>query len=186
MRFKSKGLFLLALFFILTAFQTEPLSRDKKAFPKPEGIRHMLFYVQRTLNINTIIYELNVNDKDELDPETPIKAYWINYEKDKSAEPLNYLQRKLAYGLDFKLIDPEKKTYCFNFVSYKKRLLYLIRSAVTNKYEVFCYVNNKLVVLDRVYIQIDGGTLLSPKISYVEVQGRDPKKNEAMKEQIVP
>ncbi|MGZ4037555.1 MAG: DUF4833 domain-containing protein [Bacteroidia bacterium] len=186
MRFNLKGACLLILFFILTGFQTEPLSRDKKAFPKPEGIKHLLFYVQRTININTIVYELNLNEQDELDAETPIKAYWINYEKDKSTEPLNYLQRKLAYGLEFKLIDEEKKSYCFYFVSYKKRLLYLIRSSVTNKYEVFGYVNNKLVILHKIYIQIDGGSLLSPKIRYVEVSGRDPKKNEDVKEQIIP
>ena len=32
----------------------------------------------------------------------PIKVYWVNYATDKSKESLNFIQRRYAYGLDFK------------------------------------------------------------------------------------
>ncbi len=161
-------------------------AKEKKEFPKPAGIKNLLFYVQRTFNINTLIYSLNFNDKEELNEKEPIKIYWINYSKDGSIEGLNFIQRKYAYGVDIKMIDTLKKSYCFNLVSYKKKQIYLIKSAVDNKYQAFSYINNRLLVLNRVFIQIEGGTFWSPNVKYIEITGRDPIKNEEVIERVIP
>ncbi|HWY13093.1 MAG TPA: DUF4833 domain-containing protein, partial [Bacteroidia bacterium] len=139
---KVKVLFFLKLFLFIS-FVADAQNKTKKVFPKPE-VKNMLFYVQRTMNINTIIYELNLDAKEELDIKEPIKMYWINYAKNGETEPLNYVQRNYAYGLDIKIIDAEKKEICFNFVSYKKQLIYLLKSAVDNKYHAFITLNGKL------------------------------------------
>jgi hypothetical protein len=146
----------------------------------------MLFYVQRTFNINTLVYELNVDAQQELNATEPIKIHWINYATDKSSESLSYVQRKYAYGLDIKLIDAEKKSYCFNFVSYKKKKLYLIKSAIDNKYHVFCDINNKMVTLDRIFIQIEGGSFWVPHVRYIDISGKDLAKNEEVAERVIP
>ena len=146
----------------------------------------MLFYVQRTFNINTLIYSLNINDKGVLDENSPIKIYWINYTKDGSTEGLNFIQRKYAYGIDIKMIDTVKKSYCFNFVSYKKKQIFLIKSAADNKYEAFMYLSNKLILLQKVFIQIEGGSFWSPKVKYLEVTGKDPIKGDEVIERIIP
>ena len=187
MIFKSKILILfVGILFFFTGFQNAKGDKDKKDFPKPEGIKHLLFYVQRTVNINTLIYELNMTDKDELNVKDPIKTYWINYVNGGGKEPLNYIQRKYAYGIDVKLIDPEKKSYVFNFVSYKKKQLFLIKSPTDGKYYAFINLNNKLLTLSKVWIQIEGGAFWTPKIKYIEVTGRDPAKNEEVIERIIP
>jgi hypothetical protein len=179
---------ILALFIFLSSFSGDT-PKAVKVFPKPdkEKIPNMLFYVQRTFNTNTIIYELNLNSKGELNTQDPFNIHWINYASDNSSEGLNYIQRKYAYGLEVKLLDAEKQTYVFNFVSYKKKKLYLMKSPIDNKYHVFSDINNRLVALDRIFIQIEGGSFWVPHIVYIEVSGTDiAKNNEPVVERVIP
>ena len=101
-------------------------------FPVPPKSDKLLFYIQRSPNINTIMYELNVDEKGVLNKEEPIHVYWIRYadEIKKNAE-LSYIQRKYAYGVTTRLIDAEKQIYQVYFVSYSKRNIYLIKSKMT-------------------------------------------------------
>jgi len=187
MHLKPRGLVILGMLFLMfLGFCNESEAQEKKVFPKPEKTKNFLFYVQRTLNTNTLIYELNADEKGQVDMEDPIKIYWKNYAGNGKTEPLNYIQRKYAYGLEVKMIDAAKKTFCFNFVSYKKRQLYLIKSALDNKYDAFILLNNKLVILNSVFIQIEGGTYWVPKIKYVEIKGKDIYSNEEVVERIIP
>jgi len=55
----------------------------------------MLFYVQRTVNANTIVYELDSDSN--LVESQPIKAFWIKYEDGSKKESLSLIQRKYAY-----------------------------------------------------------------------------------------
>jgi hypothetical protein len=171
---------LLAVAFFCSAF-TIP---DHEAFPVPTGVKDLLFYVQRSININTIVYQLNVNEAGDLNEEDPIRINWVNYAGKGDTEPLNYIQRKYAYGLNVRLVDKEKKTFCFNFVSYKKQLLYLIKSP-DKKYHVFSYFNNHLMQVNRIYVHIEGGSFWTPKVKYIEVFGKDPIRNEELVEKIV-
>jgi len=178
--------FLLLLFASFTNDPGNGGDKEKKVFPKPDKISNMMFYVQRTFNTNTIIYELNVDEKQNLNEAEPIKMYWINYSTNNSIEPLNYIQRKYAYGIELKLIDAEKKSYVFNFVSYKKKKLYLLKSPIDNKYHVFCDINNKAVALDRIFIQIEGGSFWVPHVKYIDISGKDLGKNEEVAERVIP
>lgn len=161
------------------------VSGDTGSFPTPTGFKNMLFYVQRSLNKNTIIYQLNTKENEEIDMNEPIKMYWVNYAGKGDVEQLNFVQRKYAYGLDAKIIDKEKKTFCFNFVSYKTQTLYLIKSVTDKKYHVYSYFNNKLVSLNRIYVHIEGGSFWYPRVKYIEVSGNDALKNEAFTQKII-
>lgn len=154
-------------------------------FPVPTGIPNMLFYVQRSLNKNTIIYQLNTDQNEVLNELEPIKMYWVNYAGKGDREALNYIQKKYAYGIEVSELDKEKKTFCFNFVSYKKQLLYLIKSGQDKKYHVYGYFNNRLLLINNIYIHIEGGTFWTPKVKYIEVMARDAIKNEEVKEKII-
>lgn len=182
MLFKLKHIVVYTLLAILCS----SFIQKDDTFPVPTGISNMLFYVQRSINKNTIIYELNVNAKDELNEDEPIKIYWINYSGKSDKESLNYIQRKYAYGIESKLIDADKKTFSFNFVSYKKKQLFLIKSPVDKKYKVFSYFNNKFVIVNHIYIHIEGGAFWTPKIKYIDVSVKDPAKNEEYVERVIP
>ena len=187
MPFKPIRLFaLVILFLVATSFINDSGNKNNKVFPKPERTKKLLFYVQRTINVNTLVYELNTDDKGQINSAEPIKINWVNYATDGSREGLNYIQRKYAYGLEAKLTDADKKSYVFNFVSYKKKPLYLIKSAYDNRYDAFVEINHKLVILNSVFIQIEGGTFWVPKIKYIEVTGKDVAKGEDVVERIIP
>jgi hypothetical protein len=175
-----------SVFFISSGFHAQPSKREKEKVSGPGDIKNILFYVQRSINISALIYELNLNEKEELNVKEPVKIYWKNYATDSSTQGLNYIQKKYAYGIDLKMIDAEKKTFCFNFVSYKKKLIYLVRSPIDNKYRAFCDITGKLVALTKIFVQIEGGSFWFPKIKYIEVSGKDLSKDEEVMEKIIP
>lgn len=158
-------------------------------FPVPSGNKKMLFYVQRTHNTNTIVYELNYLNDSMLNPASPIHPFWIRY-ADQGAnkgktEELSYIQRQYAYGVTTQLIDKEKQTFKVNFVSYKKRDIFLMRSKTDKSYAAFMTINGKLVRLERVFVMIEGGTFWVPHITYVDVTGRDMA-GKTVSEKIIP
>lgn len=141
-------------------------------FPVPPGNNNQLFYLQRTSNKNTIMYDLNmvngVPDKDD-----PVHVYWIRYSEKGQKQELSYIQRNFAYGIRSTAL-ANNSGYALHFVSYKKYVLYLMKSAADNKYRVYTTVNAKTVVLNRIFIKINGGSFWSPKVEYVEIKGTDP------------
>jgi hypothetical protein len=151
-------------------------------FPTPTVPR--LFYVQRDPNINTIIYDLNVNAEGQLDNDNPIHPYWIRYNDKGQKEELNYIQRKFAYGLNIKPLGNNK--FDVRFVSYKQYPLTLMKSPTDNKYHVYATVTKKLVVLSRIFLRIEGGTFWFPNVVYVEVKGTDPDTGKEVSERFKP
>jgi hypothetical protein len=98
-------------------------------------------------------------------------------------EPLTIVQQKFAYGLKFLKLTPEKAE--FQFVSYSKRTLTL-RKNNTGNFAVFTEIEGRQVELERVFIQIDGGTFWFPKITRVEIHGKESIDNELVVEVIRP
>ena len=180
-----KGL-ILCYFICPTISFSQTVAKDGKEFPVPKDIKNLIFYVQRTNNINTLIYEFNYDADGELNTENPVKVYWKNYNIDGSTEPLNALQRKYAYGVESFIADAAKKTFYFHLVSYKKQEIYLIKSPTTNKYEAFINLNNRLIEITRVYIHIEGGAFWTPKIKYLDVFGMLPNSKKIVVERVIP
>jgi len=154
--------------------------------PVPKGYINQLFYVQRTINTNTILYELNVDKSGQLNKENPVHIFWIRYAGDTSTAELSYIQRNYAYGLDFKIVDAEKGSYKLNLVSYQKRDLCLMKSTIDQKYHIYTSINGKLGILNRVFIKIEGGTFWFPKVVSIELYGKDLTNNKNVYEKFVP
>jgi hypothetical protein len=153
-------------------------------FPVPKGNPLQLFYLQRTANINTIICELNLNERGIPDPEKPISVYWIVYTEGGGKKELNYIQRNFAYGMDAKSIG--NGVYKLNFVSYKKRIFYLKLHAAANRYQVFASINNKEAILQRIFVKVEGGSFWVPNIVFVEFRGTDPITGKEVMERFKP
>ncbi len=143
---------------------------DAQNFPVPTGNPNQLFYLQRTPNTNTIICELNLKNG-SLNTEEPVHVYWIRYgERGQKAE-LSFVQRKFAYGIKTTKVGADK--YELHFVSYKKYPMYLMKGA-NNKYNVYGTINQRQAIINRIFVKINGGSLFSPNVEYVEIKGTDP------------
>lgn len=152
-------------------------------FPVPPASSNLMFYVQRTPNSNTIIYELNLKNGKPVDNE-PIKINWLRYAEKGQREGLSFIQRKFAYGLKTTKIGEGK--WKLLFAPYDKIPFYLQQSSA-GIYHVYVEINGKLAVLDRIYIRIDpGGTFWSPNVKYVEFKGKDPYTGEVVMQRINP
>jgi len=156
------------LIFFLTG--TVASAQDTTSFPVPKNNPAQLFYLQRTPNTNTIVCELNFKNGG-LDKDDPVHVFWIRYGEQGQKAELNFIQRNFAYGIKSKQVAPDK--YELNFVSYKKYTMQLMKAA-DNKYHVYATINKKRIILNRVFIKINGGSLWSPNIEYAELKGIDP------------
>lgn len=142
-----------------------------------------LFKIGRSKDANEIYYEVKTTANGSLDLKEPIKIYWIKYTKNNAIEPLTIVQQKFAYGLKF--LETTQESAEFQFVSYSKRTLTLRKNNDGN-YGVFTEVEGKEVELERVFIQIDGGTFWFPKITRVEVHAKKVEAGELVVEVIRP
>jgi phosphatidylinositol phosphate synthase len=182
---KVKAMMWLLLFTVALSGYTKPLVSDSNknvkdernepvdTFPIPKGIANQLFYVQKTPNTNTVVYELNISKNGQLYEENPVHVFWIRYKEAGQRAELSFIQRVFAYGIKSRILGNGK--YELRFVSYKKKPLYLIRSQSDNQYHVYARIAQKLAILHRVYLKINaGGSFWSPNIEYIELKGIDP------------
>jgi len=143
---------------------------QEMTFPTPVGNPNQLFYLQRDPNTNTIVCELNYKNG-VLDEDEPVHTFWIRYGEHGQRAELSFIQRNFAYGVKSKFIQKDK--YELHFVSYKKYSMYLMKAA-DNNYHVFATINKKQVILNRIFIRVNGGSFWKPNIEYVELKGQDP------------
>jgi hypothetical protein len=189
MRSSFTFLFLSLLYFIPAKGASNNISKGADSlrrpiiYPAPPATANRLFYVQRTPNTNTIVYDINMANNGKSEGDEPIKAYWIRYAEKGQKEDLSFIQRKFAYGLTAKSLD--NGNYDIRFVSYKKFPLTLMRST-DGKYHIFAVIDQKQVVLNRVFVKIEGGSFWFPNVAYVELNGTDPKTGREMVERFKP
>jgi phosphatidylglycerophosphate synthase len=140
------------------------------SFPVPTGNANQLFYLQRTSNKNTIVCDLNIVNG-MLNKEEPVHVYWIRYSDQGQRQELSYIQRTFAYGIKATPLANDAG-FVMHFAGFKKYLFYLVKSP-DNKYRVYTTVNAKKVVLNRIFIKLNGGSFWSPNVEYVEIKGVD-------------
>jgi hypothetical protein len=142
-----------------------------------------LFYVQRSSNANTIVYELNLGSNGQPDADEPVHPYWIRYTEGSKKADLSYIQRKFAYGVNAKALGNGK--FDIRFVSYKKFPLTLMKGS-DGKYHIFATISQKLFIVNRIFVKIEGGSFWVPNVRYVEFKGTDPATGKEVTERFKP
>lgn len=177
-------LFILTVLSVGNAFsQTPDISNPSPLkFPTPKDINNQLFYLQRDPNTNTIICELNLDDKGQVVANSPVKVYWMRYQENGEKKELGYIQRKFAYGIESKAL--ANGQYELRFVSHKKLPMYLNKSTLDKKYHVYVTVNNKKIQIERIFLRIEGGSFWVPNVKYVEIKGLNTLNNSLITERI--
>lgn len=168
----------------LSAAPSSSVVDPQDTFPVPTGNPHQLFYLQRTTNTNTIVCELNVNSKGQVDEESPVHVFWIRYPEGGMRKELNYIQRVFAYGI--KSQPAGNGVYKLHFVSYKKQVFTLMQSPKDNRYHVYANINQRQALLNRLFVKVDGGTFWSPNVVYMEMKGTDVATGKELVERFKP
>lgn len=148
----------------------EDVKEAVDTFPVPRLTSISQFYVQRTPNTNTIMYDLNMKNG-VLDADNPVHVYWIRYTEGGGKQELSFIQRKFAYGVKVSKLATDK--YKLLFAAYDKIPFYLMKSTA-GIFHTYVELDGKMMVLNRIYIRIDpGGTFWAPNVKYVEFKVTD-------------
>lgn len=169
------GLCMLLLFSGMTA-----VAQERRVVPNEP---HQLFYLNRDPDNNTVVYQLNLEDG-EVDADQPVNVYWIRYAEGGERQELTFVQRKMAYGVSHKAM-PDGG-FELRLAAYKDHPLWLAYSKKEKRYRVYTTITGRQAVLERIYVRIDGGSMLNPNILYIELIGYDTATKERISEQVKP
>lgn len=172
---------LLSVMIALCAFRTAADS-PQGSFPEPPNTANRLFYIQRSNNTDTIMYEANLLSDKRLNVESPINVYWIRYAQKGQKENLSALQWQLAYGYKHRLIHHEKSSVEVSLNAFKKRPLYV--SYHEGKPVAITGISGQKSLLKKIFVQLEPSHGLIPKVRYLDLFGVDAVKEQPVFERI--
>jgi hypothetical protein len=140
----------------------KPSSEGRPAthpIPAEDG---QLFYIQRNLSKNSVIYSINTTPGGLINLDNPMNVYWIRYEDNMHIKPLNFMQKELAYGYSSVAISSE--VIKFRFVCYNKDF-FIIK--VKDQFQVISIFDNENYVVNSVFVHAEESGAF-PVIHFVE------------------
>ena len=157
---------------------------DDPGYPVPIRSEKLLFYVQRTHNHNTVIYELNLQPDGKLNKKEPLHPSWIRYEEGGVRKELSFIQNRV-YGLDVHMLD--ESTFLIHFRSFKKRTIYLIQAEKNNQYKVMISINGKMEELTSIFIcSVNNSLGIPSSVKYIDIHGINPATGNIVSERVIP
>ena len=161
---------LTTLFSILLTFNS--LAQKNKSipyesteqYPVPATSTNQLFYIQRSSNINLIMYDAKIGIDKKLDPENPVHTYWILYTQGGEKQELTGIQRSLAYGLHTRPATGESGTYDRYFFAYRRRKFVVTINTKGEPIALFP-INGKMQILKKVFVKVDESGMMPSVIS---------------------
>ena len=161
-----------------------PAQALKKSFPVPAPSPNQLFYLQRSKDINTVVYEANLSAGKKLDPNKPVQVYWIRYAEHGQREDLTNVQWQMAYGYTHRPLASGSDAYEISLNSFRKRPMQIIN--LRGKPVALININGQRAYLQKVFVQLDPRARLVPHVQYVEMFGTDADKGQPVYERIIP
>jgi hypothetical protein len=143
----------------------------------------ILFRISRSRDADEIFYEASLGSDGRLDPGSPVNIYWVRKAKGLQREPLTWIQNRYSYGIKF--LETSSDHAIFKFVSFDSKEFKLEKSA-EGQFRVYTVLDNRQVIVERIFIQFNGGTFLAPVISEVILYGRDVESGVLLTEDIRP
>jgi len=141
-----------------------------------------LFYVQRSPNSNTVIYAARLDAKGNLNSSAPVEAFWRKFNIDGSRQPLNFIERAMAYGVR---LDSRKtgKPVTFSIAALPERKV-TVSLDNDHRPQALMQIGSHLVKVAYVYLQVVEGGLL-PKIPSLDIFGTDIASGKAIHEHLI-
>lgn len=142
---------------------------NKDKLPVPHEI-NQLFYLQRDPDLNTVVYALNIQNG-ELNQSEPVLPYWIRYADKGQNQKLSFIQRKMAYGINHKELEPG--VFELHVQAYKPLKILLSKNEKSGKYQALVKIKETDILLNRIFVRINGGSFFKPNVQYIEICGHN-------------
>ncbi|HWU56614.1 MAG TPA: DUF4833 domain-containing protein [Rhizomicrobium sp.] len=187
---KFRFAFLLAMLVALPAqardFSSSISESDEITHLRPEfkvpSEPGQLFYVQRSPNSNTVIYAANLDAQGNFDTRAPVEAFWRKFNIDGSKQPLNFVERMMAYGVKMGA-RRQGQPISFTITSLPQRHLTLSLDAQHHP-QVTMVIGSHTVKVVYVYLQVVEGGLM-PSVPSLDIFGIDTSSGKAVHEHLI-
>lgn len=180
-----KSIFLSRYFAFLSILLVSNLcfGNNHESYPVPQKTNKLLFYLQRSHNKNTIVYELNTLADGTIDVKNPIKVSWIRFEEGGKRAELSFIQRR-AFGVKCRLADKSDNSFIVQFNNFNKRDIRLVKTT-TGTYCALMKIDNETAELEDVYIKAENNAIGLPiSFKYMDVYGISQKDRKPVYERI--
>jgi len=175
---------IIIILFLCIIFSKTILVTAQDNYPVPSKTDKMLFYLQRSHNRNTIIYDLNTSPNGEINKDKPINIYWIRYEEGGRKAELSFLQNR-AFGVHCLASDKAKGSFTLHFNCFNKREIILSRTD-TGDYRAFVTINHELTELISAFIKSENNSLGIPiAMKFIEFHGTSVKSGKIISEKVI-
>ncbi|MFN3851167.1 MAG: DUF4833 domain-containing protein [Spirosomataceae bacterium] len=141
-------------------------------FPTPPHSANRLFYIQRSNNAHTVVYDANWLGGKTLHPEKPVNVYWIRYDEKVHTQNLSMIQRNLAYGVEAVANSKEKGSYDVRIVAFKKKSI-KIKIAENGHAIATMLINGIESQLHKIFVQLEDNDSFCPKVKFIEIFGKN-------------
>ncbi|CUH51251.1 DUF4833 domain-containing protein [Shimia marina] len=155
---------------ILSTQNTAQLPTANAGFPHPEE-PGQLFFLQRTLNANTVVYTARFDANGHLDATAPIAVYWRRFADAGAIMPLRWYERLFGFGVRLTQTSQNQRFVTFNAL--KEHRLELRQTGPFSA-ALFTRQNNQDYQLIYAYLDVDDSGLL-PKVTGLRLYTRDPQ-----------
>jgi hypothetical protein len=161
--------------------ELDQIPRMRAEYKVPEE-PNQLFYIERSSNSNTVVYAANLDSQGAIDRNAPVDAFWRWYNVDGHKKPLNFWERKMAYGVTAGA--PNKDgSIPFKVAALPERQLTMTLDD-KKRPQALIRIGGHSVRLSYVYLEVvDGG--LMPSIPSLDIFGTDIASGKAIHEHIV-
>ena len=170
----------LAALLLLVAAVVPPVMADDLPVPQEP---HQIFYVQRSLNPNTIVYTARLNDKGELDPKHPVDVFWRRYNDDGERKDLTLVESKLAFGIGVEPVQGQPGNFMVRVVSYPRRAALLRMVDGVPRLEI--KLEGRPCRLDHAFLDVSESNGM-PHVMRVDLYGYPLDGGEMVKESFIP
>ena len=163
--------------------EIDHIPKLRAAYPVPNE-PNMLFYVQRSVNANTVVYVSRFDPRHRLDRDAPVDVYWRLYNIDGHRRPLNLIERLLAYGVTSVAALPSQNAIGFRIAAIPEFDL-LLEQDRDGRPQAMIRFGNRLVRLVYVYLQVDDRGMM-PRVTALDLFGTDKITGKPLHEHVIP
>jgi len=167
--------------FTSTVTESAEVARLRPEFKIPDEPNE-LFYVQRSPNANTVVYAARLDAQGNFDAKTPVDAFWRKFNIDSSKQPLNFIERMMAYGVKVNAHGP-REPVTFTIAALPDRTLTLGFDA-QHRPQATMPIGGRTVKVSYVYLQVVEGGLL-PSVPSLDILGTDLASGKAIHEHLI-
>ncbi len=153
-------------------------------YPTPIRTPERLFFIQRNISKNVVVYDANLKDDGSLNVKDPAKIYWKrynNYQGGKVRE-LKWVERNMAYKL--KVFDTEIGQSTASIVSYKATKFNIVQRG-DGKIEAVVSINGRKARMHYIFMHMVEDSFFH-EVNYLEVGGEDLETGQVIFEQFLP